>query len=47
MAEKVEHAVDRGTELIDTAQAFIREKPLAAFGIAFASGWLIAKLIRR
>ena len=29
-----------------TSAELIRERPLAAFGVAFAAGWIIAKLAR-
>lgn len=38
--------MDKGRDLLDSATDLIREKPLASFGVAFAAGWLIAKLAR-
>ena len=38
--------MDKGKDLIDSAAELIREKPLAAFGVAFAAGWLISRLTR-
>ena len=32
--------------LMDSAADLIRERPLASFGVAFAAGWIIAKLAR-
>ena len=37
---------DKGRDLIDSASELIRERPLAAFGVAFAAGWIISKLGR-
>lgn len=39
--------VDKGKELWSSAEELIRKRPVAAFGTAFAVGWLIAKLARR
>ncbi len=38
--------MDKGRDLLDSASELIRERPLAAFGVAFATGWIIAKLAR-
>jgi hypothetical protein len=38
--------MDKGRDLIDSASDLIRERPLASFGMAFAAGWIIAKLAR-
>jgi len=54
-AERAGHAVsaefdvlvDKGKELWGSAEELIRKRPVAAFGTAFAVGWLIAKLARR
>ena len=42
--EQVDALLDRGRDLVDSAAELIRERPLASFGIAFAAGWLIAKI---
>ncbi len=42
--EQIEDLMEKGRELADTAAVLVRERPLAAFGVAFAAGWLIAKL---
>ncbi len=42
--EQVDVLLDKGRDLIDSAADLIRERPLASFGVAFAAGWLIAKL---
>jgi ElaB/YqjD/DUF883 family membrane-anchored ribosome-binding protein len=44
--EQVDHLMDKGRDLIDSAADLIRERPLASFGVAFAAGWIIAKLAR-
>ncbi|WP_066091846.1 hypothetical protein [Xanthomonas massiliensis] len=44
--EQMDALVDKGKDLLDSATDLIRERPLAAFGVAFATGWLIAKLTR-
>lgn len=44
--EQVDMLVEKGRDLVDSAAELIRERPLAAFGIAFATGWIIAKLAR-
>jgi ElaB/YqjD/DUF883 family membrane-anchored ribosome-binding protein len=44
--EQVDVLMDKGRDLIESASDLIRERPLASFGIAFATGWVIAKLAR-
>ena len=44
--EQVDALMDKGRDLIDSAAELIRERPLASFGVAFAAGWIIAKLAR-
>ena len=44
--EQVDALMDKGRDLVDSAAELIRERPLASFGVAFAAGWLIAKLAR-
>ena len=44
--EQVDALMDKGRDLVDSAAELIRERPLASFGMAFAAGWLIAKLAR-
>ena len=44
--EQMDVLMDKGRDLIDSASELIRERPLASFGIAFAAGWIIAKLAR-
>ena len=39
--------VDKGKDLWASAETLIRKHPVGAFGAAFATGWLIAKLMRR
>lgn len=44
--EQVDALMDKSKDLIDSAAELIRERPLASFGVAFAAGFLIAKLAR-
>ena len=44
--EQVDALMDKGKDLIDSAAELIRERPLASFGVAFAAGFIIAKLAR-
>jgi len=44
--EQVDALMDKGRDLLDSASDLIRERPLASFGVAFAAGWIIAKLAR-
>ena len=44
--EQMDVLMDKGRDLIESASDLIRERPLASFGIAFAAGWIIAKLAR-
>ena len=44
--EQMDALMDKGRDLIDSAADLIRERPIASFGIAFAAGFVIAKLAR-
>ena len=44
--EQMDALMGKGRDLIDSASELIRERPLASFGVAFAAGWIIAKLAR-
>lgn len=44
--EQVDVLMDKGRDLVESAADLIRERPLASFGMAFAAGWIIAKLAR-
>ncbi|MGY0504957.1 hypothetical protein [Luteimonas sp. e5] len=44
--EQMDVLMDKSRDMIDSAAELIRERPLTAFGIAFATGWAIAKLAR-
>lgn len=44
--EQVDVLMDKGRDLVESASDLIRERPLASFGMAFAAGWIIAKLAR-
>lgn len=45
-AEQMDELMEKGRELVQTATELVRERPLASFGVAFAAGWIIAKLGR-
>ncbi|PJK10178.1 hypothetical protein CO614_02745 [Lysobacteraceae bacterium NML120232] len=44
--EQMDVLMEKSRDMIDSAADLIRERPLTAFGIAFAAGWAIAKLAR-
>ncbi|NYZ61796.1 hypothetical protein [Luteimonas deserti] len=44
--EQYDVLMDKSRDLIDSAADLIRERPIASFGVAFATGWIIAKLAR-
>ena len=44
--EQMDVLMDKGRDLIDSASELVRERPLTSFGIAFATGYVIAKLTR-
>lgn len=44
--EQMDALMDKGRDLIDSASELIRERPLVSFGVAFATGWVLAKLAR-
>lgn len=39
--------IGKGKDLWASAEQLIRKHPVGAFGTAFATGWLVAKLMRR
>lgn len=45
-SEQMDVLMEKSRDVIDSAAELIRERPLTAFGIAFAAGWLIAKVSR-
>lgn len=45
-SEQAGALMDKGRDLLDSAAELIRERPLVAFGAAFAAGWIISKLGR-
>lgn len=45
--DKLQDLLDKGREMLGQAEDLIREKPLPAFGVAFAAGYLLAALTRR
>lgn len=46
VGEQVDVLMEKGRDLIESAAELVRERPLASFGVAFAAGWIIAKLAR-
>lgn len=44
--EQMDALMDKGRDLIESAAELVRERPLASFGVAFAAGFIIAKLAR-
>jgi ElaB/YqjD/DUF883 family membrane-anchored ribosome-binding protein len=44
--EQVDALMDKRSDLIESAAELVRERPLASFGVAFAAGFIIAKLAR-
>jgi ElaB/YqjD/DUF883 family membrane-anchored ribosome-binding protein len=44
--EQIDELMEKSRELVDSAAELVRERPLASFGVAFAAGWLIARLGR-
>lgn len=44
--EQVDALMEKGRDLVDSAAELIRERPLVSFGVAFATGWVLAKLAR-
>lgn len=45
-SEQINVLMDKGRDLLDSAAELIRERPLVAFGVAFAAGFLLSKLAR-
>lgn len=45
-SEQMNALMDKSRDLLDSAAELIRERPLVAFGAAFAAGWIISKLGR-
>lgn len=44
--EQMDVLMDKGRDLFDSAAELVRERPLTSFGVAFAAGYVIAKLSR-
>ena len=42
--EQMDVLMEKGRDVVDSAAELIRERPLTAFGIAFAAGWAISKV---
>lgn len=45
--EQMQMAISRGRQLLQSAEALIRERPLTSLGVAVLAGVLIAKMGRR
>ena len=45
--DKLQSLLDKGREMLGDAEQLIRDRPLPAFGVAFAAGYLLAALTRR
>ncbi len=46
-AAEVDELIDKGRDVLCEAQSLIRKHPVAAFGVAFAAGWVLSRLGRR
>lgn len=44
---EVDELLDKGRDALCSAEALIRKHPVAAFGAAFAAGWLLSRLGRK
>ncbi|PNS09123.1 hypothetical protein [Solilutibacter silvestris] len=44
--EQMDALMGKSRDVMDSAADLIRERPLTAFGVALAAGWVIAKLAR-
>ena len=44
--EQMDALMGKGRDMVDSAADLIRERPLTAFGIALAAGWVISRLAR-
>ncbi len=44
---EIDELVDKGRNVLCEAQGLIRKHPVAAFGVAFAAGWMLSRLTRR
>jgi ElaB/YqjD/DUF883 family membrane-anchored ribosome-binding protein len=47
ISDKLDDLLDQGKDMLAQAEELIASRPLASFGVAFAAGYLIAKLTRR
>ena len=45
--EVYEETLDRADEWLETARAYVREKPVQAVAIALGAGWLLGRILRR
>lgn len=46
-SERLAAARSKGRAFLHSAEDLVRERPLAAFGVAFAAGFLISRIARR
>ena len=44
---EIDVALNKGKQLLDSTGDLIRAHPVAAFGIAFAGGYLVSRMLRR
>ena len=44
---EVDELIGKGRDALCEAQELIRKHPVAAFGVAFAAGWVLSRLTRR
>ncbi len=47
LSDKLDNLLDQGKDMLVQAEELITSRPWASFGVAFAAGYLIAKLARR
>lgn len=47
LQQRTDDLMEQGREVLTDAERWIRERPVAAFGIAFGVGYLLSRLLRR
>ncbi len=45
--DRVDELVTQGRQMLQTAEDFVRERPVASLGIAVATGYVVARFLRR
>ncbi len=45
--ERVDDLIAQGRQMLRTTEDFVRERPVTSLGIAVATGYVVAKLLRR